>query len=297
MSAEIRVYVTTKHSKGNNHIAKPGDENKTLCGKAVTGEGVEGAGVCGNCNRLADRRGLVEATRETAPEAADLVKTREAWLHRAVDILRPRYAALGLPIPEKLHLSIGYGYKGRGGESRTIHGFCVSRFGSKDGVNHIFISPEIEETWRVLATLMHELIHAGDDCASGHKGTFARVAKALGFEGKMTTTDPNEALIEDLKIIADELGEWPHGVLVAPRKTPRAPRETAPEVEAKEGDEGEEEPEGVEHSGDKAQKNRHVLLKCATPDCGCEGYQARTTRKWLAVGLPSCPCGNEMQAA
>ncbi|WP_343955567.1 hypothetical protein, partial [Nonomuraea longicatena] len=294
----IRTYVITKHSKGNNHIAKPEDTARTLCGKAATGEGVEESVVCGNCNRLADRRGMVEAPKlEATMEAADLIRTREAWLHRAVEILRPRYVALGLPIPERLHLSIGYGYKGRGGESRTIEGFCVTRFGSKDGVNHIFISPEIEETWRVLAVLMHELIHAGDDCASGHKGTFARVAKALGFKGKMTTTDPNEALIKDLKIIADELGEYPHGALIAPRKTLRTPRQATPEVNAEEGgDEGEGEPGGVEHSGDKPQTNRHVLLKCIAPGCDCEGYQVRTSRKWLAVGLPSCPCGNEMQS-
>jgi hypothetical protein len=36
------------------------------------------------------------------------------------------------------------------------------------------------------------------------------------------------------------------------------------------------------------------LLKCECPGCG---YVVRTTAKWLAVGLPVCPCGETMEAA
>lgn len=34
------------------------------------------------------------------------------------------------------------------------------------------------------------------------------------------------------------------------------------------------------------------LLKCECPACG---YTVRTTQKWLDVGLPVCPCGEEMK--
>jgi hypothetical protein len=36
------------------------------------------------------------------------------------------------------------------------------------------------------------------------------------------------------------------------------------------------------------------LVKCNCPDCG---YTIRTTAKWLAIGLPTCPCGEEMVQA
>lgn len=34
------------------------------------------------------------------------------------------------------------------------------------------------------------------------------------------------------------------------------------------------------------------MLKCECPDCG---YVARITLKWINVGLPTCPCGQEMK--
>ena len=37
------------------------------------------------------------------------------------------------------------------------------------------------------------------------------------------------------------------------------------------------------------------LIKVFCPDPGC-GYTVRTTAKWLAVGTPTCVCGEEMVA-
>lgn len=31
--------------------------------------------------------------------------------------------------------------------------------------------------------------------------------------------------------------------------------------------------------------------------CPADGYAVRTTRKWIEVGLPRCPCGREMVRA
>jgi len=36
--------------------------------------------------------------------------TREAWLHRAIEAFRPRFSEIGLPLPGKLHVSVGFGY-------------------------------------------------------------------------------------------------------------------------------------------------------------------------------------------
>lgn len=296
MSAQVRRYVTTKHSKGNNHIARPEDESKTLCGKPVTGEGVEGAGVCGNCNRLADRRGLVEAhSVEAKPVSAEVIATREAWLLRAVEYFRPRFEEIGFPLPKRVHVSVGYGIDGRGTENGTILGVCFASWVSADNVNHIYISPEIGDTARVLDVLMHELCHAADDCQNGHKGPFAEAAAKLGLVGPMTATVAGEDLALELKALAVELGEYPHGQLrprdytpPMPPTVPGLPGVPTPDLPPRIG--GGRRPS----SAPKPQQNRHVLLRCEAEGCGCEGYQVRTSRKWIQKGLPFCPGGNEM---
>ena len=117
------------------------------------------------------------------------VPTREAWLHRAIEVFRPRFTEIGLPLPAELHVSVGFGYGSRA-ESKYILGQCWARRASADGVNHIFLGPQEGDPAGMLVSLLHELIHAADDCASGHKGTFAEAATRLGFEGPMTRTPP-----------------------------------------------------------------------------------------------------------
>ncbi len=50
------------------------------------------------------------------------------------------------------------------------------------------------------------------------------------------------------------------------------------------------------HAGLVADPERHKqttrLHKVACPDCG---YTARITAKWIAAGLPICPCGSMMR--
>ena len=55
-----------------------------------------------------------------------------------------------------------------GAKSKTL-GACYRRSQSKDGHNEIFINPTMDDTARVLDVALHEMIHAEDDCASGHK--------------------------------------------------------------------------------------------------------------------------------
>ncbi len=45
---------------------------------------------------------------------------------------------------------------------------------------------------------------------------------------------------------------------------------------------------------DSSKKAGTRMLKVECPDCG---YTVRTTAKWIEVGLPTCPCGCEMEAA
>lgn len=210
-------------------------------------------------------------------------EAREAWLERAIDMLRPRFTEIGMPLPEKIHVSVGFGY-GIRAESKFILGQTWSRVASDDGVNHVFIGPQVGDPAEMLVTLVHELVHVADDNKSGHRGAFAEAATRLGFNGPMTETPPSTALAAELAVMAAELGEFDHGKLDvdlvrAPAPVPGVPVPAAPGG-------------GKIHSGPAKQGTR--MIKLVAPDCG---YAVRTTRKWIELGVPSCPHGVAMELA
>lgn len=220
--------------------------------------------------------------------------TREEWLHLAIDALRPRFEKVGFPLPEKIHVSVGFGY-GAKRESSIILGQCWSSVASEDGVNHLFISPELKDEARVLDVLIHELVHAADDCKSGHKGDFAKVAKALGLTGKMTATEATPELTETLRELAKGIGPYSHATLYPMGKPIRLPKPETPGEETPE--ESPEEPEETPvHSGPKKQGTRMIKVACNS-ECECGGYVVRTTAKWIEVGMPVCPFGTVMELA
>jgi hypothetical protein len=109
---------------------------------------------------------------------------------------------------------------------------------------------------KVLATLLHELIHACDDCESGHKGAFVKAWRALGFDGKPTTSEVKRGseLWKVLCSVASDLGPYPH--------------------------------KGLQPGYRMTKKQGTRMVKCSCDDCG---YTVRTTRKWLEVATPFCP--------
>lgn len=214
------------------------------------------------------------ATDPTADVTAR-TNTREAWLENAIAQLRPRFVEIGMPLPERIHVSVGFGY-GAKAESKIIAGQAWATFMSADGVNHVFISPALDDTARVLDVLVHELIHVADDLAHGHGKEFAEAATRLGLVGKMTATTASPELADELFLLATELGHYPHGKL-----DPTSVRVAVPAG-----------PGGIPgrgRTGPATQRNRHHLCRCPI-----DGYQVRITSKWLAVGLPSCPAGHQM---
>lgn len=223
-------------------------------------------------------------TANTSPAASTV--TREAWLLAAVEALRPKFIEIGMPLPEAIRISVGFGY-GSKRESANILGQCWSRAATEDAVNTIFISPELDDAADVLSVLVHELIHAADDNAHGHKGAFAEAATRLGLEGKMTATVPGLALYAEMVLLAESLGSYSHKALQihgTKIKTPVGP-------------EGEPIPGGKIHSGPAKQGTRMVKVACSETDCACGGYTVRTTAKWLAIGFPLCPMGTPMETA
>jgi hypothetical protein len=83
----------------------------------------------------------------------------------------------------------------------------------------------------------------------------------MGLEGKATATVAGEEFAEWARGLDAKIGSYPHVGLV--------PLSTM-----------------------KKQSTRMIKLEGR-----CCGYVARTTRKWLDFGVPSCPCGNEMEEA
>ena len=48
--------------------------------------------------------------------------------------------------------------------------------------------------FKALEVLTHELVHVADKNESGHRGRFARIARRIGLEGKLTQTHAGKRL-------------------------------------------------------------------------------------------------------
>jgi len=180
---------------------------------------------------------------------------REAWLHAGADEMRTWFKKVcGVDVPE---LRISTGWSKRSGKAV---GWCWHAECAKDGVNQIFVSPEVDDPVTALAILLHEMVHASDNGASKHSGHFRTIAKALGLVGKMTHTSPGEELTAGLRKLAEDLGPYPHAKLT--------------------------QPEG------RIAKDGTRMLKLQCPSCD---WSCRTTKKWIEQGLPTCFCGTELE--
>lgn len=189
--------------------------------------------------------------------------TREQWLNAAVEKVEPIFEEAGFKLP-KVHVSCGWPAVGGTRRKQQRIGECWATEAAEDGTNHIFISPVLDEAFDlhtrkgVLETLVHELCHAVDDCESKHGAGFRKIATSVGLTGKMASTYASDELADRLVEIAVELGPYPHSRI------------------------------NLEHR----EKQSTRMLKLTCPCCG---YLVRTSRKWIDMGLPSCPFGTEME--
>jgi hypothetical protein len=177
--------------------------------------------------------------------------TREQWLSIALHKhVAPLLAHHGATVPADALVSVGWP---GGGSARKRIGECWSRAMSSKGVNEIFISPKIsDQPSQMIEILIHEAIHAADDCASGHKGFFSRTAKAVGLEGKMTAT-----------VAGTELNAWINATVA---KLPKI------------------EHSRLDISGRKKQTTRMLKLSCDE----CDAVW-RMSAQW-ASEVKCCPC-------
>ena len=138
-------------------------------------------------------------------------KTREGWLVAAiVEIDKTFFKDKGYKLPKKLQVSCGFAR----GVSRAI-GQCFPPERSADKTTQMFVCPSMGDAVKVLATLLHEMIHASVSCKVGHRGAFRKLAKEFGLAGKMTATFAEEGsdLHKKLKAMFKRLGKYPHAAL------------------------------------------------------------------------------------
>ena len=174
--------------------------------------------------------------------------TREAWLLAAVQLLRPLFAAEGFSVPA-CQVSCGFASTG----TRSGHvGQCWSTKSASNELNQIFIAPTLKSSYEVLDTLVHELVHAVDNCENKHGKEFKKIALKMGMKGPMRSAEAGPELKATLTSLLDTLGQYPHGHLkVGMRKAPRRDRPRA--------------------------KCKHC------------GYQVPMLKKFLTYGPPICP--------
>lgn len=176
---------------------------------------------------------------------------RENWLSNAVKALEPRFLKAGYAIPP-VKASCGWPASS---SPRTTLGQCWPRERSGHGVNEIFISPKLDDPVEVLDTLVHELVHAIDDCHSAHGPDFKSIAQCAGLEGPARSARAGEELRVHLMSLAEMLGPYPHKAIVFPPV--------------------------------KASKSKRNKAKCMS--CG---YEVSLIKKWNSYGAPVCPKDN-----
>jgi hypothetical protein len=184
---------------------------------------------------------------------------REEWLYNATTALRQHFALAGYTIPDNVRATCGFPSR-KGTGNRKALGQCWADTASDGKVFEIFISPVVSDALNVADILAHELAHAtaGLDC--GHKGKFAKVARAIGLEGKLTATIAGDAFKQ--WFAAQAFGPYPHEALNA--------------------------------NGNAAPKQATRLVKAECPECLAEGapYIVRASQSTLDRGAPYCPIHN-----
>lgn len=148
---------------------------------------------------------------------------REQWLMCAVDHILPIFEGAGYSVPA---VKVSVGFPSTGATGRHL-GQCWSTKSAIDGINQIFIAPHLQTPFDFLDTLVHELVHAVDDCQSGHGDNFKKIALDVGLKGPMRSAGAGESLKQDLIRIVESLGSFPHSRLSLPirtmQKSPKRP--------------------------------------------------------------------------
>ena len=190
---------------------------------------------------------------------------RETWLWEMTKQLKTKvFKPAGIDLNlKKIKVSVGFPVSGGARSKNKTIGMCFKRSLSRANVNEIFINPCLDEKHitKVAGVLVHELIHAVDDCKSGHKGEFRRMAIACGLQGKMTATSESDSLKEIIYEIEEKIGKYPHRAL--------------------------------DYTNRKKQSTRNLKIECTNTDH--DPYFVRMSRTMYEKAAPLCGiCGQLM---
>lgn len=190
------------------------------------------------------------------------IVTREQWLNTvAEEVATEIFAPAGFTVPKNVRYTCGFPSRSalRGRNQRI--GECWPMGASGDATFEICVSPIISDAVRAADILVHEMVHATVGLKCGHRGPFAKCARAVGLEGKLTNTVAGEALKARLATIINKVGSYPHAGLKASVMSPSSTR---------------------------------PMVKIYCPHCEAEGdrFIVRIGEYSLARGIPICPIHN-----
>lgn len=209
--------------------------------------------------RLIEEKAEISEGPELIEKAPPKHKTREAWLEAAVKELTKLFVKAGYEVPT---VRVSVGWPGGRGKKANVIGQCFSTKSADDSVSQIFVSPTVSDPLAAVVVIAHEMIHAIDDCESGHKKKFIEIAKAIGFTPKWTvaTTDTiTDTFKEKLEKVVEKLGTYPHAA-IKPTERPIV------------------------------QKTYMLKVVCQEDP---EFFVRMTKGKMEDFGTPICPCHNE----
>ena len=143
---------------------------------------------------------------------------REEYLELAADELTNYISKAGYKMPI-LKVSAGWpSTKAFSSKNRTL-GECWHHEMINQEASHIFISPYLSDTVKVLVTLVHEIGHAILPQEVKHKKLFKQYMVAVDLTGKATATEAGEVLKSFIDLLVDRIGHYPHESIDKPPKS------------------------------------------------------------------------------
>lgn len=112
------------------------------------------------------------------------IPERQTWLIRAMPPLRSYAVSRGLILPERLAVRVGRPQLVEGVPARGE--YWPSSL-VPEAIPTIVVSDLLRDPIEVLGVVLHELIHAADDAASGHGQWFVSWSGHLGLVGSPAT--------------------------------------------------------------------------------------------------------------
>ena len=184
--------------------------------------------------------------------------TREEYLNRGIDVLRPIFDVHQRPIAKAIRVTCGFPstFKRTG----TL-GECFPDTSSGDGHFEILISPTIADPVKVFEVLIQQLCRTTSGAMSYTSNAFFIIASAMGLRpvaNKWAFVEGDATFADKYVELIGELGDYPHAEINLSAQTTQTTR----------------------------------MLRAYCECLGSEPkeqFSVRLTKKWALKGMPICP--------